>query len=660
MGVYRMMRRLSPEGAFLDTFAGRPLNTDLSVFLKRLPSFAPITCAGALVENMRALQSAAMPALVEVGTAENQLWVVTEGTEGASLRWVMSTLAKATSFIAPREGLSVVARVATILKGLHQQRTTHGDVCPATIYVTSQGAVQLHDGGIAATLGTQAEFGPCRSELNSLAPEHLQSVNTPETDVFQLGLVLYELSVGRPLWSGTPAKVSQAASGWTGLAPQKVKQVPEPWCWLLRIMLSADPSVRPSMEDVVSVIEKEMTPEQQASDDDISALFARANQGRPSVFLDEESDADELHVSPFVSSNSPKPFGAVVARIATRKVRKEPEPQPQLEAIQENLTDESLASLETRVSKLLIDRGQVASEQVAAARESLDTLGGLGKFLLDAGAVTEDALVAATGELTRTPSVTADKLAEATPSEEALGLIPLSLSRLARSVPLGLKGGKQLLVAMADPMDAEALGHLKAALGGTKSLIAFRAGARALASARARLYPGAEEPASPTPQVDQGPLVPALACGVIDSLLGLLGPRGAQAQRLVGVTKGLAKRMGLSETERGQVELAAQSLVSGALLLGRLPYQIPSVAELQERCTFGADAAKYAAALHGYPATFPDQPALQVLVVAFTFASHAGEPKPSGKRLTGALNVFRACNPQFQPLMDCLTAELET
>lgn len=669
MGAFQLLRRMGATGAFVETWAAR--QGERPVLLKRILEAKP-GLAERIVENVRLFRPP--PLLLELGYAGDSLWLAFDGAEGESLRWVMSTLARASGFIAPNEGLAVVSRVAAQLAQLHGEGLVHGDVCPSTIFVTAAGEVQLHDPGLATMLGNQGDLGPYRSEMGSLAPEQVTGTATPASDVFRLGLLLYELAIGRPLWSGpSPAHLCFAATSFAGLTREKVKQVPEPWQSLLVTMLSVEPSGRPSMEEVGAVLERAVRQNGwSATQADIARLFGRAAQERTPLF-ESATSAQELVLTPVPLPSTPSagraavtPTGAVVARIATKKMTRE-----ELRAGRETPTQTEVLPADLRAAALLVERGQLTRQQVQAAREQSTATGDSLFLCLALGGADEDALVAALGELTHTPSVSTRKLLEAVPGPEALALVPLELSLAARAVPLGLKGGSQLMVAMVDPMDTGALAQLKAALPG-RSLIAFRAGERGLGELRARLYPGADfggglEVIRGTAETFGGAGIAAavqegatsqLQERVIEALLGLQGARGMTAQQLVSLAAGLAERMGLPPQEIALARLAALAMVTGALAANRLPHDVPKLAEMQERIGFGTEADPFIEALHAWPARMPERPAVRAVVLAFAFAAHVGEPRPKGSRLGGALNSFRTRFQLAQPLFELLSREL--
>jgi len=112
-----------------------------------------------------------------------------------------------------REASRYLAPIARALEYAHQQETIHRDVKPANILLTEAGQPMLTDFGVAKILdveegqsltGTGVGIGTPKY----MAPEQWQNKISPQTDVYSLGVVLYEMVTGRlPYNADTPAAV---------------------------------------------------------------------------------------------------------------------------------------------------------------------------------------------------------------------------------------------------------------------------------------------------------------------------------------------------------------------------------------------------------------------------------------------------------------------
>src|SRR3984885_12987172 len=115
-----------------------------------------------------------------------------------------------------REKLNLEARVNLVLGVLsavahaHSHLIVHRDIKPSNIFVTSGGAVKLLDFGIAKLLQGEGEAALTQSSAVPLTPQYaapeqlLGKPVTTATDVYSLGLVLYELLTGaHPIAAGT-------------------------------------------------------------------------------------------------------------------------------------------------------------------------------------------------------------------------------------------------------------------------------------------------------------------------------------------------------------------------------------------------------------------------------------------------------------------------
>ena len=94
--------------------------------------------------------------------------------------------------------LDVGGRIADALEAVHRKGIVHGNIKPATVYLSSSGEVKLLDSAETTT--------------SYLSPEQVRrDALDLRTDLFSLGLVLYEMTTGRQAFGGqTDAAVSDA------------------------------------------------------------------------------------------------------------------------------------------------------------------------------------------------------------------------------------------------------------------------------------------------------------------------------------------------------------------------------------------------------------------------------------------------------------------
>jgi WD40 repeat protein len=104
------------------------------------------------------------------------------------------------------EAVGVVEQVAGALAAAHRQGVVHRDVKPANVLFDDDGNAYLTDFGIARDL-TAAVAGNGASPLvYYLSPEELRGeAATPYSDVYSLGLVVYEILTARHPYADTPA-----------------------------------------------------------------------------------------------------------------------------------------------------------------------------------------------------------------------------------------------------------------------------------------------------------------------------------------------------------------------------------------------------------------------------------------------------------------------
>jgi serine/threonine-protein kinase len=154
----------------------------------------------------------------EAGDVEGRPYVVLELVEGEDVRRIVAppvTKQNATPAPAVIPHARVIQLLAAACDGvahLHANGFVHGDICPGNLMVSTTPAgdrVVLIDLGVAREIG---EAGAVRGTHAYMAPEQVRGEAwTRATDVFALGVVLWELTAGARLFHRGPPWLTMAA-----------------------------------------------------------------------------------------------------------------------------------------------------------------------------------------------------------------------------------------------------------------------------------------------------------------------------------------------------------------------------------------------------------------------------------------------------------------
>ncbi len=144
---------------------------------------------------------------LEIGMAFQRPYIAMEFLIGGDLREVMEAHARMNREVPISMALHVVLEVLKALAYFHRARTRtgaplnliHSDVNPANVFFSGAGDVKLGDFGVASS--SRGNFGPgegvAAGKLSFLSPEQTRGENlTPGSDLWSVGVMLYELVVG--------------------------------------------------------------------------------------------------------------------------------------------------------------------------------------------------------------------------------------------------------------------------------------------------------------------------------------------------------------------------------------------------------------------------------------------------------------------------------
>ncbi len=206
-GRYELHRQIA-RGGMADVYLARDQLLDRPVAVKVL--FNEFADDPSFVERFRREAQAAAnlnhPNIVGVydwGEEQGTYFIVMEYVEGRSLADILRTQGP----LHPDRAAEVATDVAAALGFAHRNGLVHRDVKPGNVLVTANGHVKVADFGIAtAMVGTQTELtqaGTVMGTATYFSPEQAQGRPVdPRSDLYALGIVLYEMLLGRPPFSG--------------------------------------------------------------------------------------------------------------------------------------------------------------------------------------------------------------------------------------------------------------------------------------------------------------------------------------------------------------------------------------------------------------------------------------------------------------------------
>jgi serine/threonine-protein kinase len=133
----------------------------------------------------------------------------------------LASVLRKTGALPPRAAARLVAQAARAVAAAHDRGFVHRDIKPGNILVTREGRVKVADFGIARALSESALTlpGTTLGSVHYFSPEQARGeLASPSSDIYSLGIVLFELLTGRRPWSGDTA-AAIATARLTGAVP---------------------------------------------------------------------------------------------------------------------------------------------------------------------------------------------------------------------------------------------------------------------------------------------------------------------------------------------------------------------------------------------------------------------------------------------------------
>lgn len=203
---------------------------------------------------------------------DGNLYIIMELLIGESLRARIETLAKEKTRFDFTAAAAILIQIADTLQEVHSKGVIHRDLKPENIFLVRDSAAfggqraKILDFGIAKiqegselrdndSPGPLTTMGKILGTPTYMSPEQCdgRQALTPASDIYALGVILYEMLSGEPPFGGASGNSVMAMHMLKEPAP--LSQVPRPLDILIRGMLTKKPEQRPSLTQVHAALQ---------------------------------------------------------------------------------------------------------------------------------------------------------------------------------------------------------------------------------------------------------------------------------------------------------------------------------------------------------------------------------------------------------------------
>jgi beta-lactam-binding protein with PASTA domain/tRNA A-37 threonylcarbamoyl transferase component Bud32 len=270
------LNHLIARGGMAEVYRAHDRLLDRPVALKVL--FPELSIDRSFVERFRREAQAAAnlsdPNIVPVfdwGEDTGTYFIVMEFIDGRPLSAILKTAGP----LSADRTADIGAHVAAALGYAHKHGVIHRDVKPGNVLITDEGRVKVTDFGIARAINTEeslTQTGAVMGTATYFSPEQAEGMGVDaRSDIYSLGVVLYEMATGRPPFLGdTPVAVASKHVRDHPPAPREL-----------------NPSIPPTFEAIILKAMAKDPAHRYATAEELRADLLRFNEGRTVLAMDD-------------------------------------------------------------------------------------------------------------------------------------------------------------------------------------------------------------------------------------------------------------------------------------------------------------------------------------------------------------------------------------
>ena len=217
-GMAELFRaRIQGEQGFQKLVAVKKMHAHFSIEPEVVEAFIEEAKLAAFLQHPNIVQ------IYDFGCRDDAYFIVMEYLQGKDLRTLTTALADHKRPLGVENSLAVAASICSGLEYAHRLsdmagqplHIVHRDISPQNIFVTYAGQVKILDFGIAKATdrrGDTTEAGVLKGKVAYMSPEQAQGkIIDHRSDIFAVGIILYELLTGRRLYHGNTMEILRRA-----------------------------------------------------------------------------------------------------------------------------------------------------------------------------------------------------------------------------------------------------------------------------------------------------------------------------------------------------------------------------------------------------------------------------------------------------------------